>query len=226
MALMKEEKAKIIKEFAKSENDCGSTEVQIAILTNEINNLTEHLKEHKHDYHSKRGLLMKVGRRKKLLDYLKKNDVVRVRILAVGIKHVIVDLYGKETIIKASNLKHTFIVNCKEIFKPGEYLKVRIINIDTEKDIFELDAKCFLVNPFNNIRKYITENGEYTGKVICFPKQNSGIIVQLDNTEVTCLVRVPAQFRTYPHLYDKVLIKITEIKENKKFIYGYLMRII
>ena len=51
MALMKEEKAKIIKEFAKSENDCGSTEVQIAILTNEINNLTEHLKEHKHDYH-------------------------------------------------------------------------------------------------------------------------------------------------------------------------------
>ena len=63
MALMKEEKAKIIKEFAKSKNDCGSTEVQIAILTNEINNLTEHLKEHKHDYHSKRGLLMKVGRR-------------------------------------------------------------------------------------------------------------------------------------------------------------------
>ena len=55
MALMKEEKAKIIKEFAKSKNDCGSTEVQIAILTNEINNLTEHLKEHKHDYHSKRG---------------------------------------------------------------------------------------------------------------------------------------------------------------------------
>ena len=79
MALMKEEKAKIIKEFAKSANDCGSTEVQIAILTNEINNLTEHLKEHKHDYHSKRGLLMKVGRRKKLLDYLKENDVVSYR---------------------------------------------------------------------------------------------------------------------------------------------------
>ena len=79
MALMKEEKAKIIKEFAKSANDCGSTEVQIAILTNEINNLTEHLKEHKHDYHSKRGLLMKVGRRKKLLDYLKKNYVVSYR---------------------------------------------------------------------------------------------------------------------------------------------------
>lgn len=79
MALSKEEKQKIIKEFAKSKNDCGSTEVQIAILTYEINNLTEHLKEHKHDYHSKRGLLMKVGRRKKLLNYLKENDVVSYR---------------------------------------------------------------------------------------------------------------------------------------------------
>ena len=66
----------------------------------------------------------------------------------------------------------------------------------------------------------------YEPVIISFPKQNSGIIVQLDNTEVTCLVRVPAQFRTYPHLYDKVLVKVTEIKENKKFIYGYLMRII
>lgn len=79
MALEKSKKASIIKEFGKSENDCGSTEVQIAILTNEINNLTEHLKEHKHDYHSKRGLLMKVGRRKKLLEYLKTNDVVSYR---------------------------------------------------------------------------------------------------------------------------------------------------
>ena len=79
MALMKEEKAKIIKEFAKNEKDCGSTEVQIAILTKEINDLTEHLKVHIHDYHSKRGLLMKVGRRRKLLDYLKKNDVVSYR---------------------------------------------------------------------------------------------------------------------------------------------------
>ena len=79
MALSKEEKAKIIKEFAKNEKDCGSAEVQIAILTNEINTLTEHMKEHKHDYHSKRGLLMKVGRRKKLLNYLKENDVVSYR---------------------------------------------------------------------------------------------------------------------------------------------------
>ena len=79
MALSKEEKAEIIKEFGKNEKDCGSAEVQIAILTSEINNLTEHMKEHKHDYHSNRGLLMKVGRRKKLLAYLKENDVVSYR---------------------------------------------------------------------------------------------------------------------------------------------------
>lgn len=79
MALNKDEKAKIIKEFAKNENDCGSAEVQIAILTKEINDLTEHMQEHIHDYHSKRGLLMKVGRRKKLLNYLKNNDVVSYR---------------------------------------------------------------------------------------------------------------------------------------------------
>ncbi len=79
MALKKEEKAKIIKEFAKNDKDCGSAEVQIAILTNEINNLTAHLKTNIHDYHSKRGLLMKVGRRKKLLNYLKENDVVSYR---------------------------------------------------------------------------------------------------------------------------------------------------
>lgn len=79
MALSKDEKAKIIKEFAKNEKDCGSAEVQIAILTKEINDLTAHMKEHKHDYHSKRGLLMKVGRRKKLLNYLKENDIVSYR---------------------------------------------------------------------------------------------------------------------------------------------------
>ena len=79
MALMKEEKAKIIKEFAKSENDCGSTEVQIAILTKEINALTEHLKNNKQDKASKRGLLMKVGKRRSLLNYLIKTDVKRYR---------------------------------------------------------------------------------------------------------------------------------------------------
>ncbi len=79
MALKKEEKASIIKEFAKTEKDCGSAEVQIAILTKEINDLTKHMQEHKHDYHSKRGLLIKVGRRKKLLSYLKENDIASYR---------------------------------------------------------------------------------------------------------------------------------------------------
>ncbi len=79
MAISKEEKAKIIKEFAKNDKDCGSAEVQIAILTKEINELTKHMQEHTHDYHSKRGLLMKVGRRKKLLNYLKDNNVVSYR---------------------------------------------------------------------------------------------------------------------------------------------------
>ena len=79
MAVTKERKAELVKEFGKSEKDSGATEVQIAILTEEINELTDHLKVHIHDFHSKRGLLMKVGKRRKLLDYLKANDVVSYR---------------------------------------------------------------------------------------------------------------------------------------------------
>lgn len=79
MALTKEEKAKIVKEYARDKNDTGSPEVQIAILTSEINNLTEHLKVHKHDYHSNRGLLKKVGQRRNMLEYLSKKDVTRYR---------------------------------------------------------------------------------------------------------------------------------------------------
>ena len=79
MAVSKERKAELVKEFGKNEKDCGSTEVQIAILTEEINSLTEHLKTHVHDFHSKRGLQMMVGKRRSLLDYLKKNDVVSYR---------------------------------------------------------------------------------------------------------------------------------------------------
>ncbi len=79
MALTKERKQEIIKAFAKNEKDTGSVEVQIAILTEDIKNLTNHLKEHKHDYHSNRGLLKKVGHRRSLLNYLKKNDVVKYR---------------------------------------------------------------------------------------------------------------------------------------------------
>ena len=72
-------KKEIIEAFGKNSQDTGSAEVQIAILTKEINDLTEHLKVHIHDFHSKRGLQMKVGRRIKLLDYLKENDVVAYR---------------------------------------------------------------------------------------------------------------------------------------------------
>ena len=79
MALTKEKKTAIIKEFARDEKDTGSPEVQIAILTNEINALTEHLKNNKQDKHSKRGLLIKVGKRRSLLNYLIKTDVKRYR---------------------------------------------------------------------------------------------------------------------------------------------------
>lgn len=79
MALTKERKEEIVKRFAKSEKDTGSAEVQIAILTEEISALTEHLKEHKHDYHSRRGMFKKVGQRRSLLNYLKNKDVTRYR---------------------------------------------------------------------------------------------------------------------------------------------------
>ncbi|MCX4248862.1 MAG: 30S ribosomal protein S15 [Bacilli bacterium] len=81
MSVTKERKAELVKEFGKSETDTGATEVQIAILTEEIRDLTEHLKVHIHDYHSKRGLMMKVGKRRSLLDYLKKNNVNSYRTL-------------------------------------------------------------------------------------------------------------------------------------------------
>lgn len=79
MALTKEEKSKIVSEYARSKGDTGSVEVQVALLTERINTLTEHMKEHKHDYHTNRGLLKLVGKRKSLLDYLKEEDVQRYR---------------------------------------------------------------------------------------------------------------------------------------------------
>ena len=79
MALDKAKKASIIKDFGKDKNDTGSVEVQVAILTSEINELTEHMKVHTHDYHSKLGLLKKVGKRKSLLNYLKNNDAKRYK---------------------------------------------------------------------------------------------------------------------------------------------------
>jgi len=77
MALTKEIKESIIKEYRRDEKDTGSCEVQIAILTKEINDLTEHLKVHTHDYHSRRGLLKKIGQRRSMLQYLAKNDINR-----------------------------------------------------------------------------------------------------------------------------------------------------
>ncbi len=79
MALTKDVKSEIIKKYARSEGDTGSAEVQIAILTKEISDLTEHLKVHSHDFHSRRGLLKKVGQRRSLLNYLLKEDVARYR---------------------------------------------------------------------------------------------------------------------------------------------------
>lgn len=79
MALSKEKKAEIVSKYGKNATDTGSVEVQIAVLTEEINALTEHLKEHKHDFHSRRGLLKKVGQRRSLLNYLVKTDVTRYR---------------------------------------------------------------------------------------------------------------------------------------------------
>lgn len=79
MALTKEVKENIVKKYARHEGDTGSVEVQVAVLTEEINTLTDHLKTHKHDFHSRRGLLKKVGHRRSLLKYLFKEDVARYR---------------------------------------------------------------------------------------------------------------------------------------------------
>jgi small subunit ribosomal protein S15 len=79
MTLTKDQKTDIIQEHARTQGDTGSAEVQIAILTKRIGDLTEHLKMHKHDHHSRRGLLMLVGRRRRLLDYLKREDIQRYR---------------------------------------------------------------------------------------------------------------------------------------------------
>ena len=86
--IQKEKKTQVILENATHEGDTGSPEVQIAILTRRINDLTEHLKANKNDHHSRRGLLKMVGRRKNLLNYLMKNDIERYRaiIAKLGIR--------------------------------------------------------------------------------------------------------------------------------------------
>jgi len=79
MPLDKAVKAEIIAEYGTSPTDTGSPEVQIALMSRRINDLTSHLKEHKHDHHSRRGLLLLVGQRRRLLQYLVKSDIARYR---------------------------------------------------------------------------------------------------------------------------------------------------
>lgn len=81
MTLTKEQKAAIIEEYQLHEGDTGSPEVQIAILSHRINSLTQHLKTHKKDHHSRRGLFKMIGQRRGLLNYLQKNDIERYRAL-------------------------------------------------------------------------------------------------------------------------------------------------
>ena len=81
MPLTKEQKAEIAAKYGRGSNDTGSAEVQIAILTASINQLTDHLKIHKKDHHSRRGLLLQVGQRRRLLSYLQSNDLERYRTL-------------------------------------------------------------------------------------------------------------------------------------------------
>jgi small subunit ribosomal protein S15 len=81
MALLKETKSQLIDEHRRGETDTGSPEVQVALLTKRIEQLTEHLRTHKQDHHSRRGLLQMVGKRRRLLDYLRREDVERYRAL-------------------------------------------------------------------------------------------------------------------------------------------------
>ncbi len=81
MALSTAEKSRILSEYGLREGDTGSPEAQVALLTKRIQDLTEHLKVHKHDHHSRRGLLLLVGRRRRLLNYVQKKDINRYRAL-------------------------------------------------------------------------------------------------------------------------------------------------
>ena len=81
MPLSKEQKAELAAKYGRGTNDTGSAEVQVAILTHSINQLTEHLKIHKKDHHSRRGLLLQVGQRRRLLNYLQAKDIERYRTL-------------------------------------------------------------------------------------------------------------------------------------------------
>ncbi len=88
MSITQNRKQELMSQYATVDNDTGSPEVQVAVLSERINNLTEHFKTHKHDHHSRRGLLILVGRRRRLLDYLKRKDEARYTklIAALGLR--------------------------------------------------------------------------------------------------------------------------------------------
>jgi small subunit ribosomal protein S15 len=85
MSLTKEQKAELVDKYGRSEGDTGSAEVQVALLTERINHLTGHLREHGKDHHSRRGLLMLVGKRRRLLRYLERSDLERYRALVADL---------------------------------------------------------------------------------------------------------------------------------------------
>jgi small subunit ribosomal protein S15 len=85
MSLTKDKKQELIGKFGREAGDTGSTEVQVALLTERINHLTEHLREHRKDHHSRRGLLMMVGKRRRLLRYLESADLERYRKVVVDL---------------------------------------------------------------------------------------------------------------------------------------------
>ena len=89
MGLTQEKKRELVGKYGRSENDTGSAEVQVALLTERINELTEHLRSHTKDHHSRRGLLMLVGKRRRLLQYLERSDLERYRSLVgeLGLRH-------------------------------------------------------------------------------------------------------------------------------------------
>ena len=97
--MRKEEKTAIIEKYATHPGDTGSPEVQIAVLTHRINDLNEHLREHKQDNHSRRGLLMMVGKRRSLLDYLAKKDINRYRAIVakLGLRKLVIRKGGRAT---------------------------------------------------------------------------------------------------------------------------------
>ena len=106
--MRKEEKTAIIEQYATHAGDTGSPEVQIAVLTARINTLTEHLREHKQDNHSRRGLLMMVGKRRSLLDYLAKKDINRYRAIVakLGLRKKVIRKGGRATALFYKSVSH------------------------------------------------------------------------------------------------------------------------